>query len=1350
MSQYDINFREYWRILKKRKVLVTFITLIFSIFTTFFVYFRAPTPLYSTVCVIEFERTLEMKEVYGKWDPSAADDIQTQITMVKSYPVFEMVVEKLGLVPQEDIKEDGHLRDHVIATIERLQSKVEIEREGVSAILKIRVTDANPAFAQKLANTIALAYRETHAEQQMRKNKEQLKYIVTQLADVRQKLRDAEDEVNLFAQKNELVSIDLQSESLLVWAKDLQKQIRKLKDDKTSLDDLIIRLNAFIKDPFDPDHNFYSTEASQQYQNTNDALVGLILQRETLLRNFTPKHPEVMSISDRIIENARKMSFQLQTQIMGIEKKVADLNEELNNVNKQTKVLMEKRLEFDRLKRKVNLYNEMTVLLERKNQEALIKNAEKPETVNVVKPALLPTKPINSRNTMTASVMSVVIGVILGFVIAFIVETFDTSLGAIEDVEETLGTKVLGVIPQGDVQVIQEEMMNREPEKFKDYSFKHAINIISHFLPKSIISESFRALRTNIQYRDPEKKTKTLAVTSSSPEEGKSMVATNLAITMAQGGMKTLLVGSDLRKPGIDRAFGVERVHGLTDVLIGEYPWRDTVKTVTDIILGKLSWDEIMSTPGLDNLHIITSGTPPQNPAELIDSKRFEEFIEEVKKEYDVIIFDSSPILSTADAAILGMKVDGVLLVYRVGSISKGLLKRTVSQLEQVQCNLMGVIINGMKPDISPDFQGYKYYRYYYSYGDSDDQNARREKRRQLKSPHLMIAAIACLAMGFLWQSGLISSFKRSMSGKPVSTVTMKPPVKDSIKPTKTFEEPNREVKRSKVERSTRRLVGSTKRLEESTEKEVPTDGKFKKTPIPKRPENTTKENDFHSSKSSQRKAPGSRNKLVRAKIEMKRPDPMIKTPFQDSKASAAKASGDHVPVDTGPVPASAPPTVVKTQGKSAVEQETAKQRTEDQAPAEKAPVEKAQVKKQSPETATTTAASSSAEMTVNKPDLKGSEAGDDHPKTTYSIQLGSFRTIVQAKNAMAVFRERGLSAYWAEVDLGGNEKWFRVYTGFFESREQAKRYKEKQNLEKSLVKETPQNTHMGTDKENPLPSEQNPTKVPSLKPLDGTPQDVKSSVSKKPKTKEGLPLKTKPDKPSSGTKTPEPDSKDLGSKLTQNQGRDTAVTAHELKPMPFKPAKNTAAEQAPAEKTKVKKTNIKITADFFTPFFGMGNGADLKKYGPQETYPKYPYSIQLGSFRTLDGAKKTVDSYRKKGILAYWSEVNRGENKRWFRVYTGSFESREQARKYRKENNLLKSLVKETPYTAFVGTYKDKKVLEDQTLLLRNLDYVPYAIEEQDGRYRLFIGAFLDIKGATEKQQDLESRGIQSQVIRR
>jgi Mrp family chromosome partitioning ATPase len=108
-------------------------------------------------------------------------------------------------------------------------------------------------------------------------------------------------------------------------------------------------------------------------------------------------------------------------------------------------------------------------------------------------------------------------------------------------------------------------------------------------------------------------------------------------------------------------------------MVLGNYPWRDTVKSVTDIIMGKMSPDELMITPGLDNLHIITSGASPPNPAELIDSGTLMDFIGEAKEEYDLIIFDSSPILSTADAAILGTKVDGVLLVYRVGAVSRGL-----------------------------------------------------------------------------------------------------------------------------------------------------------------------------------------------------------------------------------------------------------------------------------------------------------------------------------------------------------------------------------------------------------------------------------------------------------------------------------------------------------------------------------------------------------------------------------------------------------------------------------------------------------------------------------------------------
>ena len=281
--------------------------------------------------------------------------------------------------------------------------------------------------------------------------------------------------------------------------------------------------------------------------------------------------------------------------------------------------------------------------------------------------------------------MGVIIGLVLGIIIGFTVETFDTSLGAIDDVEETLGTQVLGIVPQADARDIREGVEEKYPEEIKESTAKQLVYLASHFVPKSMMAESFRALRTNVQFKDAEKKIESIAVASTSPEEGKTLVAINLALTMAQAGMKVLLVGSDLRKPTIDKVFGVEMTPGLTDVLMGNYPWRDTIKTVTDIIMGQMSPDEVMMTPGLDNLHIITSGPIPPNPAELIDSSALNDFIKEAKEDYDIIVFDSPPILSTADAAILGSKMDGVLLVYRVGTVSRGLLRRSTAQLERVQ-----------------------------------------------------------------------------------------------------------------------------------------------------------------------------------------------------------------------------------------------------------------------------------------------------------------------------------------------------------------------------------------------------------------------------------------------------------------------------------------------------------------------------------------------------------------------------------------------------------------------------------------------------------------------------------------
>jgi succinoglycan biosynthesis transport protein ExoP len=815
LPQYDINLREYWRILRKRKFLVTFTAIALGGFSIAFAVLRAPTPVYTSVCSIKFERETTIDGLYARaitW--SGADDIETQISLIKSFTVFEKVAKNLGLIPKTSPPLENGQKPQAAALVANLQSKVEVTREIHTNILNIQVKETDPVFAQRLANNIATTYRDLHSENQMKRIMEAIKYIEDQLANVRQKLREAEEDFNQFSQDNQILSIDMQSEKLLARGQEIRGDIRNLTETREELAGLMDGLEQFIKNPKGSDHNFFSAKAHPQYQAANDALVSLMLKRDSLLEEYTRQHPNVVETDRKIVEHARKMKMLLEQQIKESDKKKQDFLAELADLDKKASVFMEKKLEYERRKRKVELYHEMTALLERKNQEALIRKAEKPEEVTIVKPALLSKDPINPPKKAVTGIMGLLIGVAVGLLAAFVVETFDTSLGAIEEIERILRTDVLGVIPYADPKGIEERFKEKFPEGKMESISALATDLIAHFSPTSIIAESLRALRTNIQSRDQERKNRTIVVTSASPQEGKTFVSINLAITMAQTGLKTLVVGSDMRKPTLGKAFGVDNTPGLSEILLGNYVWRDTVKTIADVIVGKMTLEEVMLTPGLDNLHIITSGSVPPNPAELIQSKLLKDFIEEAKTEYDFIILDTPPILSTADSSILGSRVDGVLLIYRIGSVSRGLLKRSITQLEQANCEILGVVLNGVKPEVSPDFQDYKYYRYYHSYGEEEKKPGRSKvgfmfsdreewkdielvpesilekgvrgkggpnKRSAVTTYTLLGVAVALLGGGILWQAGIISPRDRNGLGEPEGKGISIPSVRKSI-----------------------------------------------------------------------------------------------------------------------------------------------------------------------------------------------------------------------------------------------------------------------------------------------------------------------------------------------------------------------------------------------------------------------------------------------------------------------------------------------------------------------------------------------------------------------------------------
>jgi capsular exopolysaccharide synthesis family protein len=191
---------------------------------------------------------------------------------------------------------------------------------------------------------------------------------------------------------------------------------------------------------------------------------------------------------------------------------------------------------------------------------------------------------------------------------------------------------------------------------------------------------------------------------------------------MAQAGQKVLIIGSDFRKPTIYKIFGLPRGPGLSDVLIRKTPLKKAIMTATDMLLGgELEYERILRTQGIENLHILTSGERTHNPAELLSFPEMNDLIQELRQNFDVVLFDSPPTLPVTDSAILGAKTDGVILVYQAGKTSRHALYRSKIQLENVNVKVWGVIINNLKARYIEDVTPYQRYRYYGYYGEKKE-----------------------------------------------------------------------------------------------------------------------------------------------------------------------------------------------------------------------------------------------------------------------------------------------------------------------------------------------------------------------------------------------------------------------------------------------------------------------------------------------------------------------------------------------------------------------------------------------------------------------------------------------------
>jgi Mrp family chromosome partitioning ATPase/uncharacterized protein involved in exopolysaccharide biosynthesis len=725
MAQYDINLREYWRIIRKRKMFIILITAVLILFSVGLAIIRAPSPLYEATSSIKFEKSISPLGLYTKiFSWGSGSEIETQMAVVKSYPVFEKVALGMGIIGKADDSDQRHGQ-----MISNLQSQVRVTQEGNSNIVNITTSSATPEFGATLANQIAQAYKETHADEINRRTTDAIDFIRGQLQEVGGRLRESEEELRRFREIKGIIALTSQSSSLLSRSDSMETRLTATIEARKELEDVMKRIRKAASNPLGYRRSFSSEKASPLYQKLNSRLIDLMIKRDTILVRYTSSHPEVIEMEKQISKITQKMITELESLLKIEAEKEKGLRKKSEILKQEIQSLPDKGLQLTRLERDVERFSETYSFLESKYQEALIQDAEKPEEVTIVRPAFEPSQPINPPRTASSALLGAMIGLVLGLVFAFIVETFDTSLGAIEDVEVTLGLRVLGLIPYIDEKDIQESLKDEYKQDIAGDTMIREARLIPNFGPQSILAESFRSLRTNIQFSALEKNIKTIVLTSSITQEGKTAVAANLAIAMAQGGLRTLLADTDLRRPSIHRIFGLDASPGVTELLLSNYDFSDAIRTVTDIMMGRMSMDKIMLTPGIDNLHIITSGTVPLNPAELIQSEKFKGFIDDIHDQYDVILLDTPPLISAADASILTVNTDGVLLVYRAGMVARNILKRAKAQLEQVNANIIGVVLNGVKAEISLDYD--KYYQYYY-YG----QEVKKGKGKKKKGGH--------------------------------------------------------------------------------------------------------------------------------------------------------------------------------------------------------------------------------------------------------------------------------------------------------------------------------------------------------------------------------------------------------------------------------------------------------------------------------------------------------------------------------------------------------------------------------------------------------------------------------------
>ncbi|MEJ2637618.1 MAG: polysaccharide biosynthesis tyrosine autokinase [Calditrichia bacterium] len=748
-EEQQISLQDYMRILYRGRWLIAISFLVIIIATAYFTFTSPKVYEASGKIMVESQGSMERALFNMNYFGNQSTLITNQVEILKSRNLAQAAVKYLEAVPYRDSlqifqpAQDGTYMDFR-NQVNWVMEQLEVTPRKDTDVIEIKFSAGSPFEAARMTNVIIETYRNLSREFNQSEFKELRQFLEKQLEKKGDELRNSENALKEYREKEKLVALDDATKEL----------ISRLAESQANLEQSLVELDAYLEQKkslesqleerrksLSADVSISATPLLKELQTEYAKIVTEKVTYETLLAQdrIDPAEFKVQlqsienrmnAIKKKMQEEAQKISatgmvqdplmiaqdltvkiLDAETQIKGLRARVGALQGVVTGYENQLTRLPSQALELARLTRQMEVDQNTYILMTQKLEETRISEAGQRENVRILDYAILPEFPVKPKKKLNL-MLGALIGLGFGIGLTFLLEYFDDSIKDPEELER-MGFPILATIPEISGEEVAKKIQSQNGNKDElIQAAQIATKLITHFDPKSPISEAYRILRTNIQFKNQKNKNIVVLITSSAPKEGKSTTVANLAITMAQLGSRTVLVDADLRRPVVHSIFNLKKEVGLTNYLVGKTEIGDIVKPTF-----------------IENLSVITSGPLPPNPSELLGSDAMHQFIDELRGSYDAIIIDSPPVIAITDSAILSTLADGIVLVIKAHQTHREAIKRAKTLLDNAKANIFGCLLNGVNIERTyGSYYHYYYYHYYQYYGH----NLKRQKKSKV------------------------------------------------------------------------------------------------------------------------------------------------------------------------------------------------------------------------------------------------------------------------------------------------------------------------------------------------------------------------------------------------------------------------------------------------------------------------------------------------------------------------------------------------------------------------------------------------------------------------------------------